>query len=122
MWISNRISREDRLKKREVSSADVTISESKNLILQNSNEYREIKIVSPRGISYVPVQGDKMVVVPVGDENICIGAIQEEKDIEAGELMLYSSGGAKIILKNNGQVVINSTVIPAVGGWLWILQ
>lgn len=116
MWISNKISSGEKSKQRKVSSADVTMVSGGNIVVQNSNEYKNIKIVSPRGIAYMPVQGDKTVVIPVGDENVCVGAINESTELEAGELMLYSSGGAKIILKNNGEVVINDTTIPAIGG------
>lgn len=116
MWISNKIASREKSKERKTASADVTMVSGENIVVQNSNEYRDIKIVSPRGVAYMPVQGDKTVVIPVGDENICIGAINESAGLEAGELMFYSLGGAKIILKNNGEVVINNTTIPAIGG------
>lgn len=116
MWISNKIALREKSKERKASSADVTLIDGGNIVVQNSNEYRGIKVVSPRGIAYMPVQGDKTVVIPVGDENVCIGAINESAELEAGELMLYSSGGAKIVLKNNGEVLINNTTIPAIGG------
>ena len=116
MWISNKIAVDDKLKRRKTSSGEVTMVDDGKVIVQNSNEYRDISIVSPGGIAYVPVQGDKALIIPVGEENICIGIIGEKKGLEAGELMLSSHGGAKIILKNNGEVVINGTTIPAIGG------
>ena len=116
MWISNKIATDDRLKRRKSSSGDVTMVDDGKVIVQNSNEYRNISVVSPRGINYVPVQGDRAVIIPVGEENICIGIIENNKDLEAGELMFSSLGGAKIILKNNGEVIINGTTIPALGG------
>lgn len=116
MWISNKIASGEKSKERKASSADVTMVDGGNIVVQNSNEYRDVKIVSPRGIAYMPTQGDKTVIIPVGEENVCIGAVNESTELEAGELMLYSFGGAKIVLKNNGEVVINDTTIPAIGG------
>ena len=37
-------------------------------------------------------------------------------DLEAGEVRLYSAGGAEILLRNNGQVVINGQVFEPGGG------
>lgn len=116
MWISNKIAVDDKLKIRKASIGDVTMVEGEKIIVQNSDEYRDISIASPKGIAYVPSQGDKVAVIPIGEENICIGVIKEGMNLKEGELMLYSSGGAKIILKNNGEVVINGTTIPAIGG------
>ena len=45
---------------------------------------------------------------------VTVQAEQEHRqnaELEPGELMLYSSGGANIVLKNDGQVLINGTSI-----------
>lgn len=44
---------------------------------------------------------------------ICVGAKMEEKNLEAGELLLFSAGGARIYLKNNGEVEINGQIFSA---------
>ena len=65
-------------------------------------------MASPGGILYHPQSGDRAVVVSTAAGEICTGIIQEsDTDIEAGELKLYSSGGASIVLKNDGTVLIN---------------
>ena len=39
---------------------------------------------------------------------VCLGVIAAPPEpLEPGEVMLYSAGGASIVLKNNGKVLIN---------------
>ena len=40
----------------------------------------------------------------------------EETALEPGELLLFSQGGARIYLKNSGEVVINGQVFAAEEG------
>ena len=66
--------------------------------------YVNIPVLSPYGIVAVPPKGTRAVVLPTGDT---AGVPQTVKDLKEGEIMLFSSGGASIILKNNGKVLIN---------------
>ena len=106
MWISKKIAAAN-LDKEDTVCAEVTDTNSGALNVQNGFEYREIESVAPRGISYVPIQGDKTIVIPVGDSFVCIGTVMKDEGLEPGELKLSSSGGASIVLKNNGSVLIN---------------
>ena len=47
---------------------------------------------------------------------VCAGAVVEETALEPGELLLFSQGGARIYLKNSGEVVINGQVFAAEEG------
>lgn len=68
----------------------------------------EYRIAAPSGIVYAPAKGEQAVVVSTEAGTICLGTLHEiEEHLEEGELMLYSAGGASIVLKNNGQVLIN---------------
>ncbi len=69
--------------------------------------YVNIPIISPYGIVSVIPKGTRVVALPTGDTAVCIGAQQEVKNLQEGELMLFSSGGASIVLKNDGKVLIN---------------
>ncbi|MEE1124507.1 MAG: hypothetical protein U0L18_01030 [Acutalibacteraceae bacterium] len=69
--------------------------------------YVNIPVLSPYGIVAVPPKGTRAVVLPTGDTAVCLGVPQTVKDLKEGEIMLFSSGGASIILKNNGKVLIN---------------
>lgn len=106
MWISKKVSLSNS-RNYQGLEGEVTYSSLGTVNVQNSSEHRDVSTVSPRGISYVPIDGDKTVIIPVGDSYICPGVILEDKNLLPGELMLYSSGGASITLKNDGNVLIN---------------
>jgi len=81
--------------------------------MQGANEYRGLPVSAPWGIAYLPPNSAQAVVVTTNAGNICVGTLAENRGLAAGELMLYSSGGAKIYLKNSGEVVINGQVFAA---------
>ncbi len=112
MWISQKMASINNTAN-ENSLGEITDSSGSNVTVQSAHEYREIPLIAPYGIAYVPDNGDKTVVIPVAGKNICLGSIVKDKNLNPGELMLFSKGGAKIILKNDGTVVINDTVIQA---------
>ena len=64
--------------------------------------------MAPFGIAYVPSAGCKTAVVPLMGSQVCLGTFSEHKsNLEPGEIMLYSAGGATLELKNDGNVYIN---------------
>lgn len=69
--------------------------------------YVNIPIISPYGVAAVPPKGTKTIVLPTGNTAVCLGTLQNIKDLKEGEVMLFSSGGASIVLKNDGKVLIN---------------
>ncbi len=95
--------------------ADNHIAEfAKIASLQNSEvstnggvPYVNIPVISPYGVVAVPPKGTKTVVLPTGDTAVCMGTPQQVENLKEGELMLFSSGGASIVLKNDGRVLIN---------------
>lgn len=72
-----------------------------------SSDFRHLPIVAPYGVVSVPPAGESSVVIPVSSGDVCAGVIAPEKELSPGELMLYSAGGASIVLKNDGGVYIN---------------
>lgn len=76
-----------------------------------SSDYNKIPVAAPYGISYSPVVGEETVVISAGGENICLGTVSKNKELEPGELMLESAGGASITLKNDGNVYINGRAV-----------
>ncbi len=66
------------------------------------------RMAAPSGIAYAPSKGDQAVVVSTEAGAVCLGVLHESNQrLEEGELMLYSVGGAIILLKNDGRVLIN---------------
>lgn len=73
-----------------------------------SSDFKHLPVVAPYGIAYVPPIGCQTAVMPAYGGEMCMGTISNfENELEPGEVMLYSSGGATLALKNDGNVYIN---------------
>ncbi len=109
MWLTNYIARE-RIK--NPVDGNVAASSSAAANIQGASQYNNTKIVVPYGIAYNPPLGETGVILPLENMNTLIGVYSNtDVDLEPGEIMLFSQGGAKILLKNNGNVEINGKVI-----------
>lgn len=111
MWISQQII-EARNRRPEADVASVTGAGT----AQGVQEYRSLPFAGPWGIAYRPPNAAQAVVVSTSAGDTCIGAIAQDKGLQPGELMLFSSGGAEIYLKNSGEIVINGQTFAAKGG------
>lgn len=75
-------------------------------------EMQDIPIVSIPGIHYLPREKENILAIPVDNEYLCVGSIDDSSpSIQPGELLLKSTGNAFIKLCNNGDVVINGLTI-----------
>lgn len=96
----------------------VTSSGGKEINALGVGEYREVPLVAPFGIRWNPPAGESVQLIKnwhMGSNIVAVGTIVDE-EIPPGEVELYSKGGAKIRLKNNGDVVINELVIITIDG------
>ncbi len=109
MWLMDYVTRNS-FSKNQPSLGDVTSSEKGTVAVEAALEHRDMPMIAPYGIAYNPPKNEKSVVLPTGNTTACIGVVSKDKNLKPGELMLYSSGGACIVLKNNGDVVINGKV------------
>ena len=109
MWLVDYVTRNS-FSKTDPSCGDVTCSGMGNVAVNSSLEHRNLPVIAPYGIVYNPPVGEKSVVLPLTKEQACIGVVAPYKELEEGELMLYSKGGASIVLKNDGSVIINGKV------------
>lgn len=98
----------------EVFSGKVTGGQNAQVAVQGENEYRELALAAPWGIAYLPPAGAKAVILGSGQQSVCAGTIVESSELEPGELLLYSAGGARICLKNSGDVIINGQIFAKV--------
>lgn len=106
MWISKEIC-ESKKNSDKADIGDVNGIIGDNVIIQGKQEYRGIPLSLPFGIVAVPKEGTKAIVMPTENGFVCSGTIPQDIDLNPGEVMLYSSGGASIVLNNKGQVLIN---------------
>lgn len=72
-------------------------------------------VFAPCGVSFVPAEGERLLLLPFEDYYVCVGALTAPDGLLAGELRLRSAGGAYLTLKNSGEVEINGLVVGADG-------
>ncbi len=72
-----------------------------------SGQHRDLELCLPYGVLSVPPTGERAVVLPLDDGEVGLGVLRKTDGLEEGELMLYSRGGASLVLKNDGRVLIN---------------
>lgn len=106
MWIA------DYITKNSVSSpsavcGSIVNSNGLKTAVKGSAEHNNLKTVAPYGVYSVAPKGEKAVVLPLADSEVCIGVTSGENNLEVGEVLLKSKGGASILLKNDGFVYIN---------------
>lgn len=84
-------------------------------------ETRGVPVFAPRGVTYRPREGDRLLLLRADGADICAGCLTPQNTgaaLEAGELALESAGGARIILKNNGEIWLNGLRITPEGAFL----
>ena len=107
MWLSEYVTGRS-FEKESAVSGEVRGASKGNVAVSSTCDYTSLPMIAPAGIAYLPVEGAKTVIVNGAGGTVCLGVIDAPpQDLEAGELMLYSAGGASLVLKNNGKVLIN---------------
>lgn len=117
MWISDYVTRNS-IRGDDPSLGEITAGSAEEATVSSSASYFNLSTVAPYGIAYVPVVGARTVVLPASGGGVVLGVLadssilpEDASSLEAGELMLYSRGGASIVLKNNGSVLINGNEV-----------
>ena len=111
MWISGYVTGNS-FAKDSPSVGVVRASGSGKVSVSATNEHLAVPVALPYGIAYAPPVGSQSVVLPTEAGNLCLGVLGEKRDdLAPGELMLYSAGGASIVLKNDGRVLINGRAV-----------
>ena len=89
----------------------VTGQNGNAVLVQSDTNYQSLRLAGPYGITSVPPANAVAVVLANGtgdgSNDVCIGTRIDTVQIQPGELLLRSAGGATIYLKNTGEVVIN---------------
>ena len=90
------------------SAGEIRAANNGGVSVSSTRDYGSLPLIAPAGIAYVPVAGASAVVMEGAGGAVCLGVVAAEKpELKPGELMLYSAGGASIVLKNDGKVLIN---------------
>lgn len=106
MWLMNYIT-QNSISTPSAVKGNVNKNDSDGIAVVSSGEHKRLKSCFPYGIVSVPPTGEKAIVLPLDDGEVGLGVISGNVGLNEGEVMLYSKGGASIILKNDGRVLIN---------------
>ena len=95
-------------------SGTVTV-EGAEAAVYTGGEERGVKVASPRGFFWKPMNGENVLVIKggvFGEEAYIVGAVQQDGGtLNAGEVRIASArGNAEIVLRNSGRVDINGSV------------
>lgn len=95
--------------KADVATAgEILTAQNGRVAVGSTKNYGALPVIAPAGIAYVPVSGASTIVMEGAGGAVCLGVVADlPAPLQAGELMLYSAGGASIVLKNDGKVLIN---------------
>lgn len=104
MWLTRQLQQEEGLRLRSG-----LVQTDENFSVQGEKEFRSPEQLMPYGVSSRATGGREAVMLG----SYCAGVVGgADSALKAGEVRLYSSGGAEILLKNNGNVVINGQIFP----------
>ncbi|MBQ6626254.1 MAG: phage baseplate assembly protein [Ruminococcus sp.] len=109
MWLLDYVTR-NTFTKSAPECGDVTTSRDGVVGVNTALELRDVPVVTPYGVVSTPPAGEKTVVLPTKKGDVCLGVYSNASTLQPGELMLCSKGGASIVLKNDGSVLINGKV------------
>ena len=96
MWLMNYITKNSitapKAEKGGVKSSGNTVS------VDSSEEHRGIKCCVPYGFASVVPVGESAVVLPLANGEVSLGVLAKNVELDEGEVMLSSKGGASIVL------------------------
>ncbi len=94
----------------------VTFSNAGQVNISSDLDISNIKMLSLPGINTKPKVGDTGVILPLDDGSfIYLGNVKSSGDTVSGHIKFEVESGAYILLKENGDVEINSMIIAPDG-------
>ncbi len=108
MWLMNYITDNSITSPRAVKG-EVSACEAGGAAVTSSDEHKGLDWCFPYGVVSVPPKGSRAVVLPLDDGETALGIMTRAADLAEGEVMLYSRGGATLVLKNDGRVLVNGS-------------
>lgn len=109
MWMGRKISAKRKEMEKPVAGI-ISGAKEGALLLQSSAEYREVVSAGPYGIKSLPPPGETAVGVTSGGKTFCLGVEMDPAGLSPGEVTLFSAGGAKITLTQDGKILLEGQV------------
>ncbi len=109
MWISRQIAKAKDTP--AVQTGKSTLNSNGQVEAVSTGTERNISIYSPYGYFFSLPAGEEMLLAKSDGHQAAIGTLMNIDEIAAGEIMIKSSSGAYVYLKENGSVIINGLEI-----------
>lgn len=93
----------------------VTMNEGSRLGVSAAMDERRVETYTPYGYAALPPAGERVLLLPCAQGTVCAGVLCEPGSLQPGEIQLCSAGGARIVLKNSGEIRLNGLTITAQG-------
>jgi phage gp45-like len=113
MWLTQQLSAKE--KDTNAHCAGVTLSSVSSVCAAGSAEHRDIPVYTPFGIESTPTAGTQILLINSDDGAVCVGSLANKNSAKPGEVKIFSQGGARITLKNDGYIELNGLVITPQG-------
>ena len=112
MWLSERAAVMKETAQDVVSTGEVTMGGAVTGVYTN-HEVRGAIVLSPGGYTWKPKGGDRVLVMKgsAGESYITGSLGDADAGLEEGEVKITSEGGAEILLKNNGNVILRGNIV-----------
>ena len=110
MWLSKQLSG---------SAAEQTVAEFGSVTMEGNNtavvtegEKRGVSTVFPGGYAYRVQTGETVAILHCGNTDLIQGTILDRvpDELEPGEVKITAAGGAAILLKNDGNILLQGNV------------
>ena len=107
MWLTKKETAE----KAESVKTGVVTTGGREIAVCTELERRAPIVAVPYGVAVSVPQGTEAVMLG----GVCLGVVNDAEGLLPGEVRLFSAGGAEIVLKFDGTVVINGQVFERKG-------
>ena len=112
MWLSKKLAQQGASSQGSAAEIGTLSIATDNVIAAiSSAEKRGIIFYAPLGIEFFPEESRDVLLLSCGNQTICAGVeMKKPTSIKAGEIRVFSKGGAELLLTNDGSVKINGAV------------
>ncbi|MGI6014585.1 MAG: hypothetical protein ACOX7K_10000 [Oscillospiraceae bacterium] len=110
MWLSKQLAG---------STAEQAVAEFGSVTMEGAStavvtegERRGISTVFPGGYAYRAKTGETVAVLRCGNTALIQGTVSDTipEELEVGEVKIFAAGGAAIVLKNDGRILLQGNV------------
>ena len=110
MWLAKKSARAGVEREEGARIGAVTIAGA-SPAAECGGERRALMVASPGGVAWLPRVGEEALLLRCGDGEAVAGVLSAASaGLQPGEVCVFSAGGATLLLKNDGTVLLTGNV------------